>query len=231
MDPSQRRDTLSIRAAEKPEAAASGVASAEPSVPDGQRSRSRRTTGERVGGRSERVVREILNAAHAELAASGYAAFRIDEVASRAGVNRTTIYRRWPGKAELVAAALEARPKRSASPPDTGSVTSDLMSTLQFLWEEAESPAGQAIFRSFFAESDDPVVMQIGANARQQELQRLKTVLLLGRERGELRADFDEHLVAEMLMDAVVIQLRIKQRSMDETLGGFIQVLLRGLRP
>ena len=61
----------------------------------------KRRTGEhapRVGGRSERVVRDVLDASAKELARVGYAALRMDDVAAAAGVNKTTVYRRWPTK-------------------------------------------------------------------------------------------------------------------------------------
>src|SRR6266481_5757247 len=64
----------------------------------------RRTTGVIARGRSERVVKSVLEAAVVELAESGYSAFRIEQVAAKAGVNKTTIYRRWPTKTELVGA-------------------------------------------------------------------------------------------------------------------------------
>jgi hypothetical protein len=56
--------------------------------------------------RGEAVVQKILEAAREELATVGYRGFRIEEVAARAEVNKTTIYRRWPAKADLVREAL-----------------------------------------------------------------------------------------------------------------------------
>ncbi|MFO0669979.1 MAG: helix-turn-helix domain-containing protein [Polyangiaceae bacterium] len=82
-----------------------------------------------LGGRSERVVREVMAAAVAELAASGYRAFRMDAVSAAAGVNKTTIYRRWPAKKELVAAVVEwmRRVVHDVPLPDTGSLERDLV--------------------------------------------------------------------------------------------------------
>src|SRR5438105_12835542 len=100
-----------------------------------------RRTGERharTGGRSARVVASILAATVAELARSGYASFRIDEVAARAGVNKTTIYRRWPTKAELVRAALMASDD-PGPPPSTGAVRSDLLALLRATIARIES--------------------------------------------------------------------------------------------
>ena len=66
----------------------------------------RRTEGVRVKGRAARVVSDVLIATAEELTRVGYAAFRVEDVAARSGVNKTTIYRRWPTKPELVTAAV-----------------------------------------------------------------------------------------------------------------------------
>src|SRR3954468_5657962 len=77
------------------------------SEPMGRSSRSSRRTQGILGGRSEQVVRRVLDAAIVELARSGYHGFRMDVVAARAAVNKTTIYRRWPNRAALVTALVE----------------------------------------------------------------------------------------------------------------------------
>ena len=66
-----------------------------------------RTSRARVGGRSARVVATVLRTTLEVLGQQGYAGLRIEDVAARAGVNKTTIYRRWPTKEDLIAAAIE----------------------------------------------------------------------------------------------------------------------------
>src|SRR5262244_3814918 len=89
---------------------------------------SRRTQGV-LGGRSEHVVRRVLDAAIVELARSGYAGFRMDEVVAMAEVNKTTIYRRWPSRAALVTALVDrmSKPLRESPLPDTGQLERDLV--------------------------------------------------------------------------------------------------------
>src|SRR5262249_40598485 len=87
-----------------------------------------RRTGERrarIGGRSERVVRAVLAATTAELGRVGYAALRMEDVATTAGVNKTTVYRRWPTKADLVGAAMRGLGAPAQPAPDTGSLRGD----------------------------------------------------------------------------------------------------------
>jgi AcrR family transcriptional regulator len=52
------------------------------------------------------VEARVLEAAMAEMRARGYDGLSVDRVADRAGVAKTTIYRRWPSKAELVIAMI-----------------------------------------------------------------------------------------------------------------------------
>src|SRR5580700_11308769 len=67
-----------------------------------------------AGARAESLTRgkprerAILSAAIGLLGEAGYEAMTMDAVAARAHASKTTIYRRWPGKAELVRAAVDA---------------------------------------------------------------------------------------------------------------------------
>jgi TetR/AcrR family transcriptional regulator of autoinduction and epiphytic fitness len=63
----------------------------------------KRTTDPRV----ERSRQVILQAALDELGDAGYGAFRIESVAARARVGKSTIYRHWPDKLALIADAFE----------------------------------------------------------------------------------------------------------------------------
>ena len=57
--------------------------------------------------RIEHSRRVICGAALKEFAEAGYSGFRMESVAARAGVGRSTLYRHWPNKAALIADALE----------------------------------------------------------------------------------------------------------------------------
>ena len=65
----------------------------------------------RPGGRTARVTRAILDAAVEEVMAAGYDGFTFDGVAERAGVHRTSVYRRWPDKTALLVDALRHQPR------------------------------------------------------------------------------------------------------------------------
>ena len=73
----------------------------------------------RVDPRISRSRRAVLEAAVAVLADDGYGAFTIDAVARRSGVARSTIYRLWRTKAELIDAALTTLNVQPTEPVDT----------------------------------------------------------------------------------------------------------------
>ncbi|NTV40009.1 MAG: TetR/AcrR family transcriptional regulator [Demequinaceae bacterium] len=79
--------------------------------------------------RGEDLEHALLDAAWEEFKAVGFYDLTIDAVAQRAGTSRAVIYRRWPGKVELVAAAARhvILKGRGPAPAPTGSLRGDLI--------------------------------------------------------------------------------------------------------
>jgi AcrR family transcriptional regulator len=86
-------------------------------------------------GCSRSAAREfaICDAALALLAEVGYDRMSMDAVAARAHASKATIYRRWPGKRELVLDAVRSRVADIVEPPDTGSLSGDIVATLRVM--------------------------------------------------------------------------------------------------
>ena len=68
----------------------------------------------------------MLGATADLLAEVGYEALTFEAVAQRAGVHKTTVYRRWPTKPDLVADAARERSVQLVEVPDTGTLLGDL---------------------------------------------------------------------------------------------------------
>ena len=83
-------------------------------------------TRRRPGGRTARIRAQVLDAVLAELGEHGYDGLTPDAVAARAGVHRTTVYRRWGDVGGLLADVLDAASDDDWQPPDTGSLEGDL---------------------------------------------------------------------------------------------------------
>lgn len=82
--------------------------------------------------RGRALEEALLDAAWAELTERGYDNLTIDSIAARAGTSRAVLYRRWPGKQELVLAALQYEVSKDiVVTPDTGSLRDDVIGILQ----------------------------------------------------------------------------------------------------
>jgi AcrR family transcriptional regulator len=78
--------------------------------------------------------RAILAAVIELLGEAGYEAMTMDAVAARAHASKTTIYRRWPGKPQLVRAAVDGYVAgRVLAAADTGTLRGDLLAVLHAL--------------------------------------------------------------------------------------------------
>jgi AcrR family transcriptional regulator len=84
--------------------------------------------------RGEEREQAILSAVVGLLGELGYEGLTMDAVAARAHASKTTIYKRWPGKAQLVRAAVDGYVTgQLAAGTDTGSLRGDLLAALQVM--------------------------------------------------------------------------------------------------
>ena len=194
------------------------------------KSNTRRTEGVRVKGRAARVVSDVLIATAEELSRVGYAALRVEDVASRSGVNKTTIYRRWPTKPELVGAALRAV-WESPEVPDTGSLRSDLLTSLKKTASFAMSPIGRGLTRVIQIERAHPELEPIAISLR-EDFRRIREVLVKrGIERQELPESTDVRFLTDMVAAPVFYRLFTEGEAVDNAfIEMVIDVVLSGVR-
>jgi AcrR family transcriptional regulator len=105
----------------------------------------------RPGGRTARNTAAVFAATLDELAARPYDEVSIETIAARAGVHKTTVYRRWRAKADLVSQALAAAAQSLIEVPDTGTVDADLRALSRSVQATLASPRGAATTRSVLA--------------------------------------------------------------------------------
>jgi AcrR family transcriptional regulator len=108
------------------------------------------TASTRPGGRTARVRATVLEATVAELIEHGYAGLTIEGVAARAGVNKTTLYRRWGGRDALIVDAVEAFAAAEAKVPDTGDIEEDLRLWARSILATLTGPVSGALVRAVF---------------------------------------------------------------------------------
>lgn len=131
----------------------------------------------------------ILDAVLAELAEVGYARLSVERVAERAGASKASLYRRWPGKVELVMDAVYHVLPDPQSPPDTGSLRGDLLALLRATARQLAGPPGQAL-RGLLSDAlrDEGRAEQIRDYARGASQRLLQEIVRRAGERGELDA-------------------------------------------
>ncbi|MFB4419727.1 TetR/AcrR family transcriptional regulator [Streptomyces sp. QL37] len=89
----------------------------------------------RPGGRTARIRTQVLDAVRAELTENGHEGLTVEGVAARAGVHRTTVYRRWRDVGGLLVDVIGAAGELDWQPPDTGSLRGDLTALNQEIQE------------------------------------------------------------------------------------------------
>ena len=190
----------------------------------------RRTEGVRVKGRAARVVTDVLVATAEELSRVGYSALRVEDVAARSGVNKTTIYRRWPTKPDLVGAALRAV-WESPEVPDTGSLRSDFVASLKKTAAFAMSPIGRGLTRVIQVEQAHPELEPIARSMR-EDFRNLREVLVRrGIDRQELPAETDARFLTDMMAAPIFYRLFTEGESVDAAfIESVVDVVLCGVR-
>ncbi|MFD4123755.1 TetR/AcrR family transcriptional regulator [Streptomyces globisporus] len=180
----------------------------------------------------------ILEATRASLVDLGWSKLTMSDVATRAGVAKTTLYRRWAGKNELVVDAVAVL-FDELELPDRGSLAADVQGVVLQFAALLERPEARTALMAVVAEStrDDSLRHRI----RSAIVDRQKRLVLLGRERaqarGELRYEDDASaaarnadLIFDVIAGAVVHRTLVSAEPVDaEWASGFTSLLLLGL--
>jgi len=190
----------------------------------------RRTEGVRIKGRAARVVSDVLTATAEELSRVGYGALRVEDVAARSSVNKTTIYRRWPTKPELVGAALRAV-WQSPEVPDTGSLRSDFVASLTKTAAFAMSPIGRGLTRVIQVERAHPELEPIARSLREGLRSRREVLVQRGIDRQELPPDIDARFLHDMMTAPIFSRLFTDGEPVDAAfIENVVDVVLSGVR-
>jgi AcrR family transcriptional regulator len=159
--------------------------------------------------RSDQVDQAILRAASELLSERGLDAMTIEDVAARAGVGKSSIYRRWPTKGTLALDAFLVDFLTQQPPVDNGTLEEDLREALS-LWSAAVvgTPTGRALV-GLVAEA------QIDEDLARGWIERVMTpvrdqhraMVIRAIERGEISAESDVDVIMDLLYGAAYHRL------------------------
>ncbi|MGW3938751.1 TetR/AcrR family transcriptional regulator [Streptomyces phaeochromogenes] len=188
-----------------------------------------RPSARRPGGRSARVRATVLAATVDVLLDGGLETFSIAEVARRAGVHETSIYRRWGTRAALALDAVLDRTETEIPAPDTGYLRGDLSTLLQGAATFVRTPLGELLVRMALRED---MADYEGARERfwSRRFAAASVVLDRAGRRGELRPGVDRRLTFEALMGPLHMRLLLTREPVDEEfLEGVVDLVLAGI--
>jgi AcrR family transcriptional regulator len=157
----------------------------------------------------------MLQAALDLLAEVGFDAMSMDAIATRAGVGKTTIYRRYASKEELVADAIE-NVREDIFIPDTGNLQSDIDAIIQNAAQITLSPLGrQTVAMIISSASSNAQFAQIYWTKYLQPRRKTFAVVLdRAKERNEVSADLDSDLVFDA-MSGIMLYASIFQPTSE----------------
>jgi AcrR family transcriptional regulator len=198
-----------------------------------KRGRAAAAVGERrPGGRTARVRAAAIEATLADLVESGYSGLSLESVARRAGVHKTTLYRRWGTREELVLEAMLERAGERISIPDTGSLRKDLLELARTAAANAATPEVAAMARAVAAGS--PHDSKLAAANRRFWAERLAldaVIVERAIERGEITGGNDPVQVIESVLGPIHLRLLLTGEPVDRAfLEGIVDVVLDGVR-
>jgi AcrR family transcriptional regulator len=184
--------------------------------------------------RGEPILDAVLSRALEELAEHGLANLRVDRIARAAEVNKTSVYRRWPTREALVAAALErVLGDLSLELADTGSLRGDLVRLAETVAAFLSQPAGRGLARAAFAESESPELAALAKGLlERQAIGPAADLVRRARARGEWREDVAPDLLLSMLVGAILHRSMLEHRAASKAwLSAIVDVLLMGVTP
>jgi AcrR family transcriptional regulator len=161
----------------------------------------------------------ILDAALAGVAELGYDRLSMDDIASRAGVGKAAIYRRWPSKAVVVAEAIGhwRRRRGSVESPNTGSLRGDVEALVAAVPDFNDTDFGtvQVIVGVATAAMHDPVLAAaLDDLVLSTPRHMIRSVLDHAVARGEIPANRDLSLIPDAAMGLNVLRI-ITGRPID----------------
>jgi AcrR family transcriptional regulator len=180
--------------------------------------------------RGDAFVKTVLDATLTQLAEVGFERLSIPLIAELAGVNKTSIYRRWPEKVDVVRAALETAMSHVEHAPDTGNLRADLVELARTAAAFMQSPVGMAVVRIMMAEGANPEVRAL-ATMTYAEAGKQGPWIVLKRavERGELNGKTDPSLMLFTMAGAIMHRVFVeRQNASDQFLDQVVDLVLLG---
>ncbi|MEV0555114.1 TetR/AcrR family transcriptional regulator [Streptomyces sp. NPDC050597] len=182
--------------------------------------------------RGARLRQAVLSATIEALLEHGPDKIGIGDVAARAGVHETSVYRRWRTRQNLIVDALLAHAEKALPIPDTGSVRSDFVALAETVAAFLATPIGTAVVRAAATTADDPELEAARSTYLTARLDHARIIVQRGIDRGELPESADPRLLLQALVAPLHMHVLLTREPIaDDFPRRLAELLLDGIRP
>jgi AcrR family transcriptional regulator len=171
---------------------------------------------------SERTRQAILAATREMLAECGVHGLTVEGVAARAGVAKTTVYRRWRSKDELALAVLIDMVEHVAAVPDLGDTRAELVAFVERAVKVLRTTLMGRVMQGLVSDlaSNAELARAFRERVVAVRVAEIRRLVERGIERGELRPDADYELANELLFGPVYYRLLLSGAPLGDDLAG-----------
>lgn len=156
------------------------------------------------------LTQRVLTTVRSQLEEYGFANLSIEKIASKVGCGKTAIYRRWPTKPELVAAAILDNSELGEQ-PDTGDVVEDLVEhawqNLQNFRRSKNDSGNNGLLLAMFNMDVIPIISESFMQARHA---MGREIIARGVARGQVSSDLDQDLIIDALAGYTLFRITLK---------------------
>ncbi len=181
--------------------------------------------------RSQESRAAVLRATSQLLHEVGLKAMTTEEIASRSGASKATIYKWWPNKYAVAFDAFLSELMAESSDPDTGSARDDLTAVVRGLLHFYTGPSGRVFAQLIGEAQSDPLIQrELRTNLVASRRELFRTILSRGVARGELRGDVDPDVAIDLLIGPSLYRLMMGHAPLtDAAADALVDAGLRGL--
>lgn len=181
--------------------------------------------------RSNESEESILSVTLDLLVERGYRGVTINNVSSKAKVSKSTIYRRWESKEELILAAFDRMP--ALEPPNTGSVEGDLIGIVKQFIGFVKNTSLSTVLPILIGEcANNPTLMSALDPLVERRREPTKEILKRAIQCGELSSELDLDAMVDIVIGPILLRLFFVQGDVsDDAVERIVHGALEGLRP
>ncbi|MBP2327620.1 AcrR family transcriptional regulator [Kibdelosporangium banguiense] len=181
-------------------------------------------------GKGPRQAAEIYRATLDLVVRHGYDGLTIEGVAACAGVNKTTIYRWWPSKDELLCTAFVETDLLKVDVTDTGSLRGDLIAVTHQVIDLLTGEEGSRVTRASLGGLDRPGLAKFVATLCAERLKAERPIFERAVARGEIAPGADPATTVDLLAGAIWYRVLVRQTELPTDFAEqLVDIVLGGL--